>query len=92
MSGSSDHSIGKTFRLGAFVLAAGLLVACDTFDPRVEGALDQYSAQEIFERGEFELESGDGADAAVGVRGGGGYGRGAARRGRRAGPARGAAR
>jgi outer membrane protein assembly factor BamD len=40
------------------------LAACGGFDPRAEGALEQYTAQEIFERGEFELESGNGDDAA----------------------------
>ena len=40
------------------------LAACGGFDPQAEGALEQYTAQEIFERGEFELESGNGDDAA----------------------------
>ncbi len=34
------------------------------FDPKVEGALDAYSAEEIFTRGEFELDRGQADDAA----------------------------
>ena len=41
-----------------------LLAACGGFDPRAQGALEQYTAQEIFQRGEFELERGRGDDAA----------------------------
>lgn len=46
------------------VVALGLLAGCGEFDPREEGALEQYSAAEIFARGELELENGDGDDAA----------------------------
>jgi outer membrane protein assembly factor BamD len=48
--------------LGAGLMA--LLVACNNIDTRREGALDAYSAEEIFARGEFELESGREDDAA----------------------------
>jgi len=58
-------SIGKLrtgLVTGAFALA--LLAGCNNFDSRTPGALDTYSAQEIFERGEFELERGQGDEAA----------------------------
>lgn len=46
--------------------AVGLiaLTACGSFDPGEIGALDQYTAAEIFERGEYELERGQPDDAA----------------------------
>jgi outer membrane protein assembly factor BamD len=46
--------------------AVGLiaLTACGSFDPGKIGALDQYTAAEIFERGEYELERGQPDDAA----------------------------
>ncbi len=50
--------------LVAGTAAFGLLAGCGGFDSRAEGALDAYTAQEIFERGEFELERGDADDAA----------------------------
>jgi len=48
------------------LLCAGLafMAACGGFDPRAEGALEQYSAADIFARGELELETGDADDAA----------------------------
>ncbi len=42
--------------LASSALALGLLAGCGGFDSRAAGALDAYTAQEIFERGEFELE------------------------------------
>jgi len=56
----------KPSRIGllAGITAIGLLAGCNGFDGRAEGALDSYSAQEIFERGEFELQRGDADDAA----------------------------
>lgn len=56
----------KSFRLSLFAgaMSLGLLAGCGSFDGRSEGALDSFSAQEIFERGEFELEKGDAEDAA----------------------------
>ncbi|MEY1555987.1 outer membrane protein assembly factor BamD [Yoonia sp. R2331] len=62
MSGSSFP--GKTPRRFVAVAALSLLVACGGFDPRAEGALDQYTAEEIFTRGEVELENGQADDAA----------------------------
>lgn len=50
-------------RLGA-ALCIALLAGCGGFNPRAEGALEQYSAEEIFQRGELELESGNADDAA----------------------------
>jgi hypothetical protein len=35
------------------MLALGVLAGCDSFDPRQEGALDAYTAAEIFNRGWF---------------------------------------
>jgi len=46
------------------VAALALLVACGEPDFRAEGALDSYTAQEIFQRGELELENGNPDDAA----------------------------
>ncbi|KAA9007922.1 outer membrane protein assembly factor BamD [Histidinibacterium aquaticum] len=58
-------SDGRRLRIVAAALAAGLaLSACNSFDPRQPGALDAYSPQEIFERGEFELAQGRADDAA----------------------------
>lgn len=45
-------------------VALVLLAGCNSFDSRAVGALDAYSAQEIFERGEYELETGAADDAA----------------------------
>ncbi|MEJ6398442.1 outer membrane protein assembly factor BamD [Yoonia sp. 208BN28-4] len=56
-----------TMRRGKVLVAAVslmTLVACGGFDPRAEGALEAYTAQQIFERGELELETGDPDDAA----------------------------
>lgn len=62
----STKVIARQGRKTAFVavVALGLLAGCGGFDPRQEGALEQYSAAEIFSRGELELENGDGEDAA----------------------------
>lgn len=49
-------SKGKT-RLGA-VLALGLLAGCGSFLPRVDENIERYSAEEIYERAEFELARG----------------------------------
>ena len=49
--------------LTVLVLTAGL-AGCSGFDPRAEGALEQYTAAEIFQRGELELQQGDADDAA----------------------------
>ena len=62
MSGTTI--LGKTSRRLAAAAALSLLVACGVFDPRAEGALEQYTAEEIFTRGEVELENGNADDAA----------------------------
>ena len=65
MSGTKDHFGMTVSRLGC-VLALGLLVACGNFDPAsTPGVLEKYTAAEIFERGEYELERGKPADAAA---------------------------
>ena len=64
MAGAKQIS-GRKFGLGLSTLALLALVGCGSFDPAATGALEQYSAAEIFERGEFELEQGDPDDAAV---------------------------
>lgn len=52
------------FGLATGAVSLVLLSGCGAFEPGPEGNLEQYSAQEIFERGEYELERGDGEDAA----------------------------
>ncbi len=64
MSGKRKFSIERGLRATVGLSAITLLVACSAFDPRTQGALEQYSAKEIFERGEYELERGQGDDAA----------------------------
>ncbi|PWG17341.1 outer membrane protein assembly factor BamD [Salibaculum griseiflavum] len=46
------------------LLALGLLAGCSGSDLRSPGAMEQYSAEEIFQRGEFDLERGREDDAA----------------------------
>jgi outer membrane protein assembly factor BamD len=58
--------VGQTARAARIALAAfalAVLAACGG-DLRREGALDAYSAEEIYARGEFELERGRADDAA----------------------------
>ncbi len=63
MSGRSR--IAKFKRgLASGSVALVLLTGCNAFDSRAVGASDSYSAQEIFERGEYALERGDAEDAA----------------------------
>ena len=50
--------------LGAFLLSAAVLAGCGGVDTRSQGALDAYTAEEIYQRGEFELNRGRGDDAA----------------------------
>jgi len=51
--------------IGIAMLAAGLALAgCNTFDPRQPGALEAYGPDEIFARGEFELQRSRSDDAA----------------------------
>ncbi len=63
MSGTSTI-LGKKSRWLGAVAALSLLVACNQFDPRAEGALEQYTPEEIFTRGEVELENDQPDDAA----------------------------
>ncbi len=64
MLGRSKNSLSFRPSLLACAISLGFLTACGSFDSRAPGALDGYTAQEIFERGEFELETGDADDAA----------------------------
>lgn len=64
MSGNQKNSFKRLLRGGFVTASLVALVACSSFDPRTPGALEQYSAKDIFERGEFELERGRGDDAA----------------------------
>jgi outer membrane protein assembly factor BamD len=57
--------LGRVGRLALGALALALLVACGGSDElQREGALDAYSAEEIFARGEYELDRGREEDAA----------------------------
>jgi len=64
MSGNRNKGLGRGLRVIAGVSVLVALVACSSFDSRRPGALEQYTAKEIFERGELELERGDGEEAA----------------------------
>ena len=63
MSGNEGKMQKRALR-GIAVISLAFLVACSGENHRAPGALDQYTAQEIFERGEFELESNNADDAA----------------------------
>ena len=54
----------KMLRL-AGVMSVGLLVSCGEFDPINTAQLQNYTAAEIFERGEYEMERGQPDDAAA---------------------------
>lgn len=62
----SDRISGGNRRLvlGAALIALLMTTACGNADLRGEGALEQYSAEEIYQRGEYELERGKGDKAA----------------------------
>lgn len=62
----AGHSITNPLKRPALaaLLALGLLSGCGAFDARSPGALDNYTAEEIFQRGEVELDRGQGDDAA----------------------------
>ncbi len=62
MSGSKIGT-GARARLG-LALALALLAGCGSYNPRTPGALDAYTAEEIYKKGEVEVETGDPADAA----------------------------
>lgn len=64
MSGRSTTTRKLRLDLFAGTIVLGLLAGCSSFDGAQPAPLDSFSAQEIFERGEFELEKGDGEDAA----------------------------
>ena len=49
---------------GLVLVFLAFLAACSNFDPRAEGALEQYTAEEIFQRGELELQKTRNSDAA----------------------------
>ncbi|WP_377512979.1 outer membrane protein assembly factor BamD [Octadecabacter sp. R77987] len=63
MSGRSSSSKSRAL-LAAAALAMSLTAACGGLDTRTPDALDSYSAEEIFQRGEYELERGQADDAA----------------------------
>ncbi len=63
MSGRSSLSKSRAL-LGAALLAMTFVAACGGLDTRAPGALDNYTAEEIFQRGEYELERGQADDAA----------------------------
>jgi outer membrane protein assembly factor BamD len=56
-------SFGRV-RAAAALLALLLAAGCNAFDPRPEGNLDAYPPEDIFARGEFELDRGQADDAA----------------------------
>ncbi len=53
----------RTF-LGFAVLSTTALAGCGSFDPRQEVVLEQFSAEEIYQRGEYELNRNQPDDAA----------------------------
>ncbi len=64
-SGPEGQTTGR--RLGRVALSlsiVAIVAACSVFDPKVRGALDNYTPEEIYTRGEFELEKGKPSDAA----------------------------
>ena len=63
MTGRSTTSKRWSTRIGT-VLVVGLLAGCGSFDSRPKVPLENYSAEEIFQRGEFELNRGREDDAA----------------------------
>ncbi|WP_093992263.1 outer membrane protein assembly factor BamD [Flavimaricola marinus] len=58
-----NQRIGRKLWI-AGALALGVLAGCDTFDPKADGALDGFTAEQIFQRGEAELNRGQEDDAA----------------------------
>jgi outer membrane protein assembly factor BamD len=61
----AKFQIGRARRTLGGVSALVLLMSCGAFDPSRTGALEEYTAAEIFERGEYELERGQPDDAAI---------------------------
>ena len=62
MSGRSINKLRNGLAVSAVALT--LLSGCGAFNRAPEGNLEAYTAQEIFERGEFELSKNDTEDAA----------------------------
>ncbi|KPP92052.1 MAG: outer membrane protein assembly factor BamD [Rhodobacteraceae bacterium HLUCCA08] len=62
---SSRPGMRKAIAAGALALALGLSACGDGVDPRRDGVLEQYSAQEIYQRAEYELARGRADDAAI---------------------------
>lgn len=54
MAGRNDRAKARALPAAALV-SLMLLVACGGFDPRAEGALEGFTAEEIYQRGEYEL-------------------------------------
>ena len=54
----------RRIALGVSLAGALVLAGCGGFDPRAEGALEQYTAKQIFDRGEVELARNRPDDAA----------------------------
>ena len=63
MAGRNDQGKARA-TLAAALVACALLAGCGGFDPRAEGALDGFTAEEIYQRGEYELASRKSDDAA----------------------------
>lgn len=63
MAGRNDFATARA-RLAAAMVALSVLAACGGFDPKAEGALDGYTAEEIYQRGEYELARNQSDDAA----------------------------
>ncbi len=61
----AKFQIGRAGSTLGGMAAIVLLVSCGSFDPSRTGALEEYTAAEIFERGEYELERGQPDDAAI---------------------------
>jgi outer membrane protein assembly factor BamD len=63
MAGRNDRAKARA-TLAAALVSFGLLAACNSFDARAPGALDNFTAEEIFQRGEYELANRNADDAA----------------------------
>jgi len=61
MSGSFNSAGARALGL-AFALA--VLASCGSYNPRTPGALEAFTAEEIYQKGEVEVETGDPAEAA----------------------------
>lgn len=63
MSGKTTKTNVRAVRFVP-VLVMAVLAGCSAFNPQREGALENYSPAEVFERGELELQQGQPDDAA----------------------------